>query len=121
MKILFFKNSYHEELYKKFISKLNNNDIYYTGFAYVAAATQKKDILSALNDHSVDYELLFEISKPWSRSEKAMLEGAWQMFNGSNLYDEDDQIQFPNIRALFESLDPDNSRILVEAITRKHL
>lgn len=118
---MYFKSRYHEELFKIFISKLKCTDRYYTGFAYVAAAIEKETLLKALDDHSVDYELLLNMSEAWSNSEKAMLEVAWQMFNGNNLYNENEVNQFPTINSIFTSLDEVNSRIVVEAITMKYL
>lgn len=117
---MFFKSEYHEKLFETFISKLKSTDRYYTGFAYVAAAIEKETILKALDDHRVDYEMLLNMSGVWSNSEKAMLEVAWQMFNGRNLYDENEKIQFPTINSIFFSLDSDNSRIVLEAITMKY-
>ncbi|MEK5071738.1 hypothetical protein [Sporosarcina sp. FSL K6-1508] len=118
---MFYKTQYHEELYHQFVSKLNSNDLYYTWFAYVAAAIEKKELLKALDDCSIDVELLLDISKVWSNSERAMLEVAWQMFNNGNLYEEDSEILYPTIKSIFNSLDKNNSQIVIEAISMKHL
>lgn len=117
-----FKNTHHEKLYFEFMNKLNNKDQYYSGFAYVASAIQKDEIALALEDHSIDYEVLWKVSKVWSNSERAMLEVAWQVFNGGNFYEDDEgDWSYPSIDSIFRSLDTANSKIVIEAITKKYV
>jgi len=117
---LFYKNQYHEELYNQFTSKLNNDDTYYKAFAYVAAAIEKKEILNALDDCNIDKDLLLVMSKAWSYSERAMLEIAWQMFNDVNLYEIEGEIKYPTIKSIFNSLDSENLKVVIEAIGLKY-
>lgn len=117
---MFYKNQYHEELYNQFTSILNNDDTYYKSFAFVAAAIEKKGILNALDEFNIDKDLLLDMSKAWLNSERAMLEIAWQLFNDVNLYEIEGEIQFPIIKSIFNSLDSENLKVVIEAIGMKY-
>lgn len=104
------------------MSRLKAEDREYSGFAYVAAAIQKDEIVTALDRYSIDYEALSEMAKGWSYSEKAMLEVACQIFNGGNFFaDEEGEWLFPSIGSVFKSLDSFNSKIVIEAITKRYM
>lgn len=118
----YYKGSFHEELHLKFMEKLKAKDREYSSFSYVAAAIGKEDILSALDYYSIDYEALWDMSKVWSNSEKAMLEVAFQLFNGSNFFvDETEQLLFSSVSSIFKSLDPANSKVVIEGITQRYM
>lgn len=121
MEKIFFKSDYHETLYSQFISKLNSDDMYYKGFAYVASAIEKKEILDVLSDHEVNSEMLMEMSSVWSGSERALVEVAFQIFSNNNLYDEDEEIKFQTLHSLFRLLNSENVAIVIEAISMKYL
>ena len=121
--LLYFKSDYQEELFESILKKFRNDDVYYVGFAYVASAIYKKDVLKAVGDHEVDVDKLIKMSDVWSGSERAMLELAFQMFNGGNLYyedDEEEQPSFTTIESIFRSLDGENTQVAVKAIGLKY-
>ncbi len=122
---MYFKSEYHEELFNEYVAKLNNSDNYYLPFAYVASAIEKKQVITALSDHNVSSKKLLKMSEGWSSSEKKMLEFAYQCFTGRNLFEHDEEGMliptFPTIAGIFSSLDSENARIVIEALTYKYL
>lgn len=98
------------------LRKLNSMDVYYTSFAYVASATDKKEVLTVLANHKNDSEKLVEISAVWSSSEKILLELAFQLFSGRNLYTVDEIPYFSKVHELFAYLGSENKRVALEAI-----
>lgn len=118
----YYKDSYHEELYLDFMGRLKTRDQDYSAFAYVASAIGKKEIATALEANSIDYEALWKMSSVWSNAEKAMLEVAWQVFSGGNFFEDDEENwSFPSIGSIFKSLDTGNSKVVIEAITKKFI
>lgn len=118
---MYFKDEYHSDLYNEFIAKLDGDDVYYKGFAYVASAIGKKGVVDAISKHRVKFDKLCEMAKYWSNTERAMLEVAYQMFNGRNLYEDDEEIKFPTIDSMLRSLDSKNVTVVLEAIKMKYL
>lgn len=119
--VMYFKSDYHREIFEELISRFNSHDRYYVGFAYVASAIHKETITKVASDHELDYEKLIEMSGVWSNSERAMIELAYQMYNGGNLYyDYDDRPEYSTINDIFRSLDEDNTRVATTAITMKY-
>lgn len=118
---MYFKSSFHKELFVDYVRKLNSADRYYQPFAYVASAIQKKQLIDALNDHEIDYEKLQEIAGVWSSSEKAMLELAYQLFAGRNLFEYNDETpRFPTIDSILHGLDETNVQVVMQGLTMKY-
>lgn len=118
--LMYFKTDFHEELFYRFLAKLNANDKDYVAFAYVASATLKVRIINALEDHRIKSDVLEELSNFWSSSEKTMLEAAWQLFSGRNFFYDGDEPIYTTIAILFRNLDNENSRIMLEAMKMRY-
>ncbi len=117
-----FKSEYHGEMYSEYIKRLNNSDRFYRTFAFIAAAIGKKQIIDTLGDHEIDGEKLIYFARGWSTSERAMIELAYQCFNGGNLFfDKDEYPIYPTLHDIMFSLDNANSGVVIQALAERYL
>lgn len=114
---MYFKNDKHRELYNEFMTKMGSaNDKEHVSFCYLCAATGKKVIGNYISSmEGVDYKGLCEKSAPWSSSEKALLELAYQLFDGSSLFSEDNLVS-----DIFWPLDGNNVAVVLLAMKMRY-
>lgn len=115
-----FKHDEHQNLYLEMLRVLESNDTYYESFAYLASGIGKPELLSALGSRRINPVKLISLSAEYSNSERAVLEAAWQLFAGNNLYEIDDKPRFSTIDDIFQSLDSENRTMLFHAIKGKY-
>lgn len=72
------------EVFMTAIAKLNNDDCYYASLAYCIATTGKIELLQYLHDHAVEIDKIKRTIRPYSPSEKYMIQLGLQMFNSNN-------------------------------------
>ncbi|MGG1594190.1 hypothetical protein [Terribacillus saccharophilus] len=127
---MYYKSDIHESLYKKILQQLSltKPNTEYEAFAYLAASTEKTDLVQAFSSYEVDTEIIYDLSLKWSESEKYMLEIGFQLFNGSNLfYDEVDgqtdhygdpvyNAKYPTWGKMLSSMDKENITVVLSAI-----
>jgi hypothetical protein len=82
----------------------------------LAAATKKRAIADYLSERGVDFKGLRDRALPWSTSEKALLQLGYQLFDGSSLFPNDDEL----ISDIFYSLDSNNVTVALLALKMRY-
>lgn len=133
---MYFKSDLHESLFFDIIQqlKLGKQNKQYEVFAYMAAATEKQDIVQAFSQHDIEIDTILEQSETWSLSEKYLIELGFQFFNGSNFYyelverdpynpvdvppwiEDEKRAKYPSFGEMLGRMDGENVNVIISAI-----
>ncbi|KAB2952134.1 hypothetical protein F9B85_09995 [Heliorestis acidaminivorans] len=111
---MYWKNEEHKRRYMMFsvlTGKIKLDCEYGSALYLLAAITSKNAILVSqfIDDEGIDFVELQESSKEWSRSEKAMIQLAANLFTAG--YIEAD------VYSSFYTLDPENTKVALQALS----
>ncbi|QGG46860.1 hypothetical protein [Heliorestis convoluta] len=111
---MYWKNEEHKSRYMMFLVLTGKKKLdceYGSALYLLAAITSKKSMLISqfIDDEGIDFVELQESSKEWSRSEKAMIHLAANLFSAG--YMEAD------VYSSFSTLDPENTKAAIQALS----
>lgn len=121
----YFKGDYHEETYAHYLElldKVPGTDRYYDTLTYVLAAIGRKDLEECLSSEGIDIEILDTKCERLTNSEKMLVELAFQLFSNNNFFDQaDGQPEVTTVHSIFQSLDEENTKVALSAISKRYL
>lgn len=80
---MWFMNPAHKHRYYNLKARADRgDDPYYVSAIYALSAIDKAEISSYIDEESIHFNRLAASASKWSSAEKAMIDIAWELFNG---------------------------------------
>lgn len=116
-----FTNAAHYHLYKQMLDTVEHPDKDIQAFAFVASAVGKPELVKVVGHDQIHADQLISLSANWSKGERSLIELAFQLFSGGNLYELGGFPSFTTIDDLMQELDAKNKQVALDAVKARYL